>query len=355
MVLKYADGRPDIPISHWHYDGSHHHHSSSRSSTKRHDGDSGPYQQQSPYTHTRSRSHSAGGGLAPDRDRLGRSGSHRVEHTNKPHEMRRPLTPQSPEEIRVWPSDSDDIPRQPRSKSLPRNSHFRTESPPPPMPSTTHTVPLQAMFTSPTPRHTHHIPPHNGLIPRSTTPRLAHPQPRPSGWHSIPQPPPSKGSSRAPPAIIYAPSNHSKGHYVPPHIVPSHAHRNAGGMKFSHSDPVRYHDHRYGDHYGEPFFRDARPGTADESARSRSRVTSSQESEPDSDDSGSTYYVMPTPGQKVHIIVSFSIFVQQTCIQNINTVRLLRVLYTLRPQPRSRRHHPISRNRSSTGCWKSFQ
>ena len=181
MVLKYKDGRPDIPISHGYYEVSS---NSTRSSSKRH----GQQHQHPPSTngHIRSRSHSAGHGLSEDRDRLGRSSSRRTAHTH------RPLTPLTPEEIRVWPSETV---QPPRSKSLPRDQHFHDDEPPQPLPSSTgHAVPLQTMFPPPTPsrhasphqshhnhhnhnHHNHHNPNVNhNLTPMAPCLRCLHPE-----------------------------------------------------------------------------------------------------------------------------------------------------------------------------------
>jgi hypothetical protein len=297
MVLKYKDGRPDIPISHWHY----HEDDRSKGSGGRRHAHAGDSRHEQYPSHARSRSQ--GASIVSERDRMGRSGSRRAE---RPYDgPGRPLTPLTPEEIRVWPSDSDDFPRplQPRSKSLPRDSHFREEAPPP-LPTSGHTVPLQTMFP-PLPRHAHAQPPPPHHSP---SPRIVHPQPRPVAWHSIPQAPPPR-PSRTPPAIVYAPSHHSKTHYSPPPIIPAHTHHGAGGMKYSHSAPVRYPN------VGPAPFPLVR-GPTPRSSMDESRGTehSPERSETESDDSGSTYYVLPTPGQKVHIIVSVVHFSASLCV-----------------------------------------
>jgi hypothetical protein len=311
MVLKYKDGRPDIPISHGYYEGSN----STRSSSKRHGPQHQHQHQQNPSNgHIRSRSHSAGHGLSEDRDRLGRSSSRRTAHTH------RPLTPLTPEEIRVWPSETV---QPPRSKSLPRDQYFHNDEPPPPLPSSNgHAVPLQTMFPPPpppqstpsrhasptSPHHSHHHHNHNVNHNHGPVPRIAHPQPRPLAWHSIPNIPP-KASSRAPPAIVYAPSHHSKTNFSPPPIVPAYPHQNVGGMKFSHSAPVRYPD------YGEPPFPLVH-GTATTLSsfndNRSNRRGSPRDDDRDSDDSGSTYYVLPSAGQRVHIIVSCLLFCSES-------------------------------------------
>ncbi|KZT01030.1 uncharacterized protein LAESUDRAFT_731611 [Laetiporus sulphureus 93-53] len=150
-----------------------------------------------------------------------------------------------------------------------------------------------------------------------------------------------------PPAIVYAPSSkHSKSHYSPPAIVYSPSatqaprSREAPTIAYSHSAPVPQLSHRprygstpyhsmhssptiaeepalvpYGRSYssGRSASRDARtPATsvmyvpADPRPRSRPSRDSSpsdDESERGSRTSGSTYYVLPTPGQKVKIVV----------------------------------------------------
>jgi hypothetical protein len=102
--------------------------------------------------------------------------------------------------------------------------------------------------------------------------------------------------SRTPPSIIYAPGSHSKGHYAPPtmihhpHGAPAPRFPHAGGPLFP---PSQNHLESVNDN------------TKSRSRRaSRTRGYTSRSPSPSSLNSGSTYYVLPTAGQKVQIIVS---------------------------------------------------
>ena len=164
--------------------------------------------------------------------------------------------------------------------------------------------------------------------------------------------------SYSPPAIVYAPSSRHGSRYAPPPIVyspPSHSNyshtRGAPSITYSHSAPLP-HGHRPGtrgsyhpSHQGAPSnlpLDEEAELRNSASGRSRSRVRAMSESIPrhgsnsersrtrgmyavprspyrpesrprspfreegGSDTSGSTYYILPTPGQKVQIIVSFT-------------------------------------------------
>ncbi|KAI0942053.1 hypothetical protein AcV7_002588 [Taiwanofungus camphoratus] len=235
---------------------------------------------------------------------------------------------------------------------------------------------------NPSSPHSHHSSQHNIIAP---SPRHAfNPSqiPVPAGpppiAYSQSQPlPPSNGfngvntrfveqrmpSSRAqsqlpytysPPAIVYAPSSkHSRSNYAPPAIVYSpsashHAHprQHAPSITYSHSAPLPQAPHQsaHPSHAGPTPYHSVhgsisrRPGSAIpeepmntghhrshggrsrggsvsrgrapapdiitiEHSRSRSPTPSESGSEPGSRTSGSTYYVLPTPGQKVKLIV----------------------------------------------------
>ncbi|KAI0071055.1 hypothetical protein K474DRAFT_692907 [Panus rudis PR-1116 ss-1] len=163
----------------------------------------------------------------------------------------------------------------------------------------------------------------------------------------------------SPPAIIYAPSSkHSRMHYAPPAIIyspPGSARHAAPSMGHSQSTPVpvsrgpmmhssvppsgphrshhSHHSHSHRSHSragtshssvireepgespnrsrsrGRP--RDPSQPSRSHHSRSRSRKSGGRRGDVDFEDSdaescssGGTYYILPTPGQKVHIIVS---------------------------------------------------
>jgi hypothetical protein len=285
MLLRYGDGRPDIPIAPMEQTRS-----SGRG--RRQDGASRPPVSPPQESHYRARSGSHGS--SP----LARSYSRRPDFER---------SPPSPEEIRVLPSHGSAIPlsssssQQPRSKSLPRNAdlHLQPEGFAPPLP--TNQGP-QVTFSQhqPQPWHTHSGRPH-------------HPQ-------------------KQPPSIIYAPSHHSRPHYSPPAIYHHPPQMGPNGMIYSHSAPVpqtQYPPNGGSMPYPSMPGQSSRPlaSVHEESrgGRSRSQTTnhdrsrslplarplaispSASTSSFDSQGSGSTYYVLPAAGQKVHVIVSLQL------------------------------------------------
>jgi hypothetical protein len=298
MFLKYDDGRPDVPISHWHHDGER---------GKKRSGDSNARLQSQ--AHSRSRSISHGPLTAaptPETIKMGRHGSR---HHREQRELH-PAPPLSPEEIRVLPSPSQsaDMARShesshhSRTKSLTRDTRQDgTFSPPP----------LQVPYRGPLPPSSVRGPSYRS---QSTPPvQVAFPQSQqPLPWHVNPERAPygsqlsQKPSMRTPPAIVYAPANHSKTNYTPPAIY-SHPHtRGAPGVIYSHSAPVpqSHYAHTgvipYPPPHGLASVNEERrrPRSRSRSRRSRERSGSDAASH----ESGSTYYVLPTAGQKVHII-----------------------------------------------------
>lgn len=278
MVLRYGDGRPDIPIP----PGE-----PIRSRSRRHEDSSSrtPISPHNPNHRQRSGSH----GSSP----LARS-----HHT---HSRSSEQSPPAPEEIRVLPSRSgtNEGPRtsssshHTRSRSLPRpadlHSHAEGFVPPPVLPQVPQ-VPLH-------------------------TPA---PAPHPSAWHSY-----SGRHHKQPPSIVYAPSHHSRTHYAPPAMYNYPPQMGPNGMIYSHSAPVNYkqfaHDMAsapYPHHMVHPSHvrQDASSGmgrgsltnhdrTGSLSARHGAHLSaSSSSSSVSTEESGGTYYVLPHQGQKVHII-----------------------------------------------------
>lgn len=275
MVLRYNDGRPDIPIPH---PGSGHGMGKPGSRTY----------QSSPQTSS-----------SPSRVRSGSSGDSPVFN---PSYIPRRDHESSPEEIRILPS-SGQVPNSStpsrqghtRSKSLPRNSdrHRQPVSDAPFMP-----------------------PPHlQSQYGQNPSPGMGSQGIPPAQQVSFAQPthpfPPRHGHPRhMPPAIIYAPSHRShQPHYSPPAMFHHPPQMGPNGMIYSHSAPV---PGQYPPAYPTPYpsVRGApshHPGGHDHT-RSLGRSTrinpASSSASLASHNSGSTYYVLPAHGQKVHVIVS---------------------------------------------------
>lgn len=276
MLLRYGDGRPDIPIAPMEpprSGGRGRRQDSSRPPT------SPP---QGPGHRSRSGSH----GSSP----LARSYSRRPDFER---------SPPSPEEIRILPSHGSAIPQtlssnQPRSKSLPRTADLRSQPggivPPLPLPLPTNQG-SQVTFSQPEPQPWH---PHGG--------RPYNPQ-------------------KQPPSIIYAPSHHSRSHYSPPALLHHPPQMGPNGMIYSHSVPPMQFPPKGGSMPYPPqpphlssVHEETRGGRSRSQTHDRSRSLSfarplaispsASTSSLNSQGSGSTYYVLPAAGQKVHVIVS---------------------------------------------------
>ncbi|KAJ7773003.1 hypothetical protein DFH07DRAFT_149364 [Mycena maculata] len=266
MVLRYSDGRPDEPI---HPDDYH------------------PIKR--------------GGSKIRPRESL-RSSSNRSRSGSNG-------APRVPEEIRILPSHPADAPHptthsHTRSKSLPRNTYSQIQDPIP-------DVPL--------PHPYHNLPP--GVPGPRPAPVVTFSQPHPQAWHNhAPDPAVSHGRRHPPPPIVYAPSHRSRPHYAPPAMYSHPPKMGPNGMIYSHSAPVPA---TYPPKYPTPYpsvvpssahmssvHGERRSGsrTPNRHDRSGSRAArqlspaSSTSSFAGSDGSGSTYYVMPTGRQKVHVI-----------------------------------------------------
>lgn len=281
MVLRYGDGRPDVPIVPAQ---------PARSRSRRHEDSSSS----SP--------------ISPPPKNRQRSGSHgssplsRSHHTNSRSSE---LSPPSPEEIRILPSHvnpghqpSSSHPTRTRSRSLPRpadlHSHAEGFVPPPVAP--------------PVPQMPLHAP---GPASQS------------SAWHPYQH---GGRHQKQPPAIVYAPSHH-RTRYTPPPIYHYPPQMGPNGMIYSHSAPVNQNQYRhniatapYPQNIMHPsqVREDAFAGRRRDNFTDRDRAMSlsargipppihvdpSSSSSVSSDESGGTYYILPHQGQKVHIIVS---------------------------------------------------
>ncbi|KAJ7706945.1 hypothetical protein B0H17DRAFT_1325704 [Mycena rosella] len=259
MVLRYSDGRPDEPIP-----LQDAHHPLKRGSSK-----------MKPHESLRSQTLPT-----PHRSRAGSHGAPRV-----------------PEEIRILPSHAPPSAAHShaRSKSLPRNTYSQIQDPIPQMP------PL-------------HPSQHGGVgLPGPL------PLPRPGPLVTFSQPPPQQpwnGHGRHPPPIVYAPSHRTRPHYAPPAMYSHPPKIGPNGVIYSHSAPVP--SAQYPPKYPTPYpsaiasssiHEEQRSGSRTPSRRTRDRSRSRQLSPASStssltgsDGSGSTYYVLPTGRQKVHVI-----------------------------------------------------
>ncbi|KAJ7355924.1 hypothetical protein DFH08DRAFT_853924 [Mycena albidolilacea] len=275
MVLRYTDGRPDQPI----------------------------------YQDPNGPPLNRGGSKLRPHDSL-RSQTLPTSHRSRSGSQ---SAPRVPEEIRILPSHAVDAPRSAahshaRSKSLPRNAYSQLQEPEPELP----------------PPHSSHHGSHHGHpaggaglpgplpLPRGG-PLVTFTQPPPQTWHNSA----SHGRHHAPPPIVYAPSHRSRPHYAPPAIYTHPPNMGPNGMIYSHSAPVppSHYPPKYPTPYPSAHMssvheeRGSGSRTPHRRDRSQSRSGTARPSSPTSsissfasNDSGSTYYVMPTGRQKVHVI-----------------------------------------------------
>ncbi|KAH7929659.1 hypothetical protein BV22DRAFT_1029288 [Leucogyrophana mollusca] len=304
MLLKYGNGR-DIPISHWHYDNSDRARSSSHRDSGSHGSQSRPHTAHH-YSHDRSKSGYAAPTYAHRDKRHNVSDSAYYSSIRQAHRTELDFAvSQSPEEIRILPSDPN-APPQPAA-----NRPRRASEPP------THHVsqPSGSRFVEETStlRHSSHI---GGAQPVT----YSHSQPLPmQNPYDKYLPHHSHRSSRPPPAIVYAPGGrHPSDHYSPPTMV--YAPHKAPGMTYTVSAPNPHSVPQYPRITPSPY-PSAHPhltSVDEESRMARHRSKSPRGprsrrdggprshtpiSEAGSGDSGSTYYVIPVPGQKVKVLV----------------------------------------------------
>jgi len=285
LYLRYGDGRPKEPI---------------------------PLMYNSTQKHAPSKQHSRPSDIAPH---------HHHHSSSKPHYSRRVTDEElyEPELIRVLPSHSGSMSRSTqhtRSKSLPRDAYgesnpvFSHGVPPP--------LPAQRIISQPI------YPPHNST-PQRISPRSS---------SQAQQGPASRG--RNPPSIVYAPSGHSarQPRYQPPLIYSHPPTVGPNGVVYSHSAPSKQqttpsvttrgppppHSSRDGERRPRSKSETRSKGGAKsfDEPRSRSRSRGGVYAEGStptastpslaSDNSGSTYYVLPTGKQKIHVIVSVNPF-----------------------------------------------
>ncbi|PCH35144.1 hypothetical protein WOLCODRAFT_139755 [Wolfiporia cocos MD-104 SS10] len=391
MVLRFNDGRPDIPMTTDHIPTSAH---TGRRSSSRRDM---PHRSSSPKqtpTHSRSKSGShipEGANKSPQAVRRhAQTLSYATEEHTRVLHPESPSRSQSPESIVILPSlQAADAPLPPTKpavntshRSQSSQTHSRSASAqaalaavnatvssgsrPPAQPQQYNGVPQahshqssHRSIAAPSPRRA--FDPSQIPVPSSSPPiAYSHSHPLPSTVYPGYAPLHASSSrsqtqlpySYSPPAIIYAPSSkHSRSHYTPPAIVYSprshHTHQRsasshaAPSITYSHSAPLpqppyqsysgsaqHYPAHGSSHRSGsavpqEPYDMrhrqyDGSHSRAGSSARVRTpaqpinyapppdvppRSPSPAESDRDSRASGSTYYVLPTAGQKVKLVV----------------------------------------------------
>ncbi|KAH9484446.1 hypothetical protein JR316_0003928 [Psilocybe cubensis] len=279
MVLRYNDGRPDVPIP--HPNGVH----GSMSGSKRHQEPNLTRSHSHPYNHPSNHSRSGSSADSP---------SHQSRH-------RRP-DPNVPEEIKILPtygdapaSSTSSRPGHSRSRSVPRPSE-RHEEPVPDVPF------IPSHLQSQSPYYASHAANQQGVSPTSQQVSFAQ---TPHAW-------PRHGHAKHPPAIIYAPSHHTqRPHYAPPAMFHHPPQMGANGMMYSHSAPV---PGQYPPAYPTPYpsvgshrhTASAHDVSVNRNYRSLGRSSrrdpSASVESLGSEKSGSTYYVLPNHGQKVHVI-----------------------------------------------------
>ncbi|KAF7791706.1 hypothetical protein EIP86_002730 [Pleurotus ostreatoroseus] len=394
MILRWGDGRPDIPIApdsryapHPPQPRTRSNHSTSKEPAFHPPGPPPP-----PSHHTVTHNPSVATTVPHQRPRWEQTLSYvstqdlpGVDHNTPPRD--------SPEHIVVLPSPQDEtVPQAPITSAplhaVPPESHLQSSVsrtptqamypgqpivPPPPQPTATFMPPPEHEIVSPSPRRAYN--PSNLSRHTTRSPPIAQsysqPLPAPHGNARLyDHQPGSRAPSQlpyaySPPAIVYAPSGRNGGtHYAPPAIVyspGSHGHHpsargSAPSIAYSHSAPLphghnSHHSHgsapQYGSLRGAPSHLSATAVEEEPEGQARSRSRSHQRSvsrshrregsdaaysahsrgrspavisvprsparipsqspelsDGGSDTSGSTYYILPTPGQKVQIIHS---------------------------------------------------
>lgn len=301
MVLRYGHGRADIPISHWHYENAH---DPRWEPASRH----GPNTRHHPHTmhHSHDRARSATDVYPPPHSR-------HQEHVPPHHQPVRHGLPRAyeddfltpPEEIHILPSDPNAQPHRPTGTYRPR----RSSEPPRRQPS--HSVPREDE-----PEEIEPLPPRHPSNQIEGPPPVmySHSQHIHDPYdHQHPSHSHSRGN-RPPPSIVYAPGHHhASDHYAPPTIV--YAPHKAPGMTYTVSSPTGSGFPQYPRITATPYnpvrsnlssvLEEPRYGPRGPMHRGNSMSRSQTPiSEVASGDSGSTYYIIPTPGQKVKVLVS---------------------------------------------------
>ncbi|KAG9318923.1 hypothetical protein JVU11DRAFT_1035 [Chiua virens] len=287
MVLRYGGGRADIPISHWHYEN--------RNDPSRH-----PRPRPNTPYHSHDRARSATDVYPPphpryrDRDRPS-SHHHAPRHGSLPRAYEDDFsTP--PEEIHILPSDPKVQPHRstgtyrPRRSSEPQRRQPAQAAPLEDEPEVIEPLPPRP------PNHVEAPPP----VMYSHSQHIHDPYDHQHPSHSH-----SRGN-RPPPSIVYAAGHHhASDHYVPPTIV--YAPHKAPGMTYTVSAPTGSGFPQYPRITATPYNPvRSNLSSVQEEPRYGPRAPSRAQtpiSDAASGDSGSTYYIIPTPGQKVKVLV----------------------------------------------------
>lgn len=297
MVLRYSDGRPDIPIPHV------------TPSLRRHDRYPRSPLTEPPY-HRRSHTTASGQSHPRQMSPVTIHSAHQPGYgctSYHPHPEPIGADADSPEEIRVLPSQAPvPSPLPPRSVSSSHHQsshHYLLESFSQTEPNRfyeDHSLSRPIVYSSPS---SHHF---------NATPQI-NPQERPAPWHGLHAH--SSGSStkhshaisnhKVPPSIVYAPHH---GPSYPPAILyyPPTPPRDPNGMIYSCSAPVPIQGGSYPSPVPPDGVEDRRRRGMHSSGPGRMhRVPRSDDgrgSDAESVSSESTYYVLPSPGRKVHAI-----------------------------------------------------
>ncbi|KAH7889324.1 hypothetical protein F5I97DRAFT_1800663 [Phlebopus sp. FC_14] len=301
MVLKYGDGRKDVPISHWHYENADRSHRDPRPA--RHEYSTRPRPHTAHYSHDRSRS--AADAYPPAHSRYH---EHIGSHYQSSHYGQQVVNvendfAETPEEIQILPADPNAQPHRSTGTYRPRRSSepFRARQQSSPHADVPEVVEAQA----PAPRYI----PNNVDVPPPVV--YSHSQPIHDPYdHRHPAHSHSRGN-RPPPSIVYAPGHHSGDHYAPPTIV--YAPHKAPGMTHTISAPTGSGFPQYPRITATPYPSARSPlDSVHEEPRYGPRGPRPREDIPPrgpspisetTGDSGSTYYVIPTPGQKIKVLV----------------------------------------------------
>ncbi|KAL4068124.1 hypothetical protein J3A83DRAFT_4097319 [Scleroderma citrinum] len=294
MMLKYADGRGNIPISHWHYDHPHYSH---RDPHYR-----GPAPRSRPQT-PHQRSKSAMGHRPPPPI------YHHLEHDDLHYHSEKygqPISPDdldyesAPEDIQILPADPNVQPHRVTGSYRPRRSSepFRGRTQPPP------TRDGSDVYDTPPPRYvstTLNVP---ASVTYSHSQHIHDPYDHHHSSHSN-----SRGN-RPPPSIVYAPGHRQNtDHFAPPTIMhakpPGMNHTISASTGSSFPQYPRITTTPYPSVHGhlgalqeEPRYGPRGPRPREDLPRVRVPISEST----GSGDSGSTYYVLPSAGQKVKVL-----------------------------------------------------
>ncbi|KAI0353901.1 hypothetical protein OH77DRAFT_1497032 [Trametes cingulata] len=313
MVLRYPDGRPDVPIS---SDGVPSPTSSRRNYT---------YGPQSSSRHTRSRS---GSHAPPPAAELPPAPAARYAQTlsyatgsryaQSPESIRSPVrvsASNSSHHSRV-PATQAIFQHQPRQPSIHPSIHTDRV---PPLADPLHTSNRSVIASTPhapAPVQTPSYPAAPATMSYSSGSRVQSQLPYTYSPPAIVYAPSSRhaGSNYNPPAIVYSPSSHGHHPYSRSDPLPhptqySPPHTNAGNTPYPsvHGSTSQSREERHSRSRAASAVR-GRPSARDiagepSRGRTRSPTPSLSESDTASDTSGSTYYVLPSPGQKVQIVV----------------------------------------------------